>query len=459
MNEYTQFIERKAHSQNQYGFDPVWMPDFLIDFQEMLTRWAIVKGRGAIYADCGLGKTPMSLVWAENIVRQTNKPVLILTPLAVVQQFTREAAKFEIECSRINGGSPPKAGIFVTNYEKLHLFNADEWIGVDLDEGSAIKNFTGSRRAAVTAFLRKIPYRLLCTATAAPNDYTELGTASEALGELGLTDMLGRFFTNSEGKGSKISRGRQFGKVNKWRFKGHAEKPFWQWICSWARACRKPSDLGFDDAAFVLPPLIENDHVVKPRTKQPGRLFDIAARNMREEREERRRTIPERCEKAAELAASHSGHIAVWCHLNNEGDLLQRLIPDSRQIKGSQSDDEREEIYEAFSSGQLKRIVIKDKIGAFGLNWQHCARIIRFATHSYESDYQAVRRCWRFGQRNAVTVDRIMTEGEEGIRDNLRRKSRQADRMFTELVSFMNDAMRIDHRYEAKEMELIPSWL
>ena len=452
---YQEFLEKKSHTGNSFGFEPIWMPDFLIDFQAALTHWSIIKGRGAIYADCGLGKSPMALVWAQNVVRKINRPVLILTPLAVVQQFTREASKFQIECERINGGPPTKPGIFVTNYEKLHLFDPEDWGGVDLDEGSAIKNMAGSRRAQVTTFLRKVPYRLLCTATAAPNDYTELGTASEALGEMGLSDMLSRFFRDDAGRA--IAQGGRFNA--KWRFKGHSEKPFWQWICSWARACRKPSDLGFSDARFVLPPLIENDHVVIPRTKQPGRLFNIAARNMQEEREERRRTIPERCEKAAELATSNESPVVTWCHLNDEGDLLEKLIPESRQIKGSQCDDEREEIYEAFGMGQLKRIIIKDRIGAYGLNWQFCSRVIRFATHSYEADYQAVRRCWRFGQDNPVTVDRIMTEGEEGIRDNLRRKSQNADRMFTELVGFMNDALRIDRRSNFIEKETVPAWL
>lgn len=455
---YLAFLEAKAQLGTAHGFDPNYLPDFLFPFQKSMTEWSLRMGRSGMFADCGLGKTPMQLVWAENVIRHTNRPVLILTPLAVAQQTLREAAKFSVDCVRLNQAFPRSAGarVYVTNYEKLHHFNPDDFSGVVCDESSAIKAFDGKRRAEVTEFLRTVPYRLLCTATAAPNDYIELGTASEALGEMGQMDMLGRFFKNDQ---NNAATGRQWGSASQWRFKGHAEQAFWKWVCSWARACRKPSDLGFDDDGFALPKLTEREHVVETRTKAPGMLFALPASNMWEEREERRRTISERCEMAAELVSGTKRPAVVWCHLNAEGDRLAETIKDGRQVSGSDSDEAKEDAYEAFATGALRVLIIKPKIGAWGLNWQHCSHVVTFASHSYEQYYQAVRRCWRFGQKRPVVVDLVATEGERGIKENLRRKSEAADRMFTELVAHMNDAMRLERgvRYE-KEME-VPQWL
>jgi len=429
----------------------------MFDFQSWLTEWNIRKGRSASFADCGMGKTPMQLVWAENVVRHTGKPVLDITPLAVTRQTESEAAKFDIDAKRSRDGRIEGARIWITNYEKLHLFEPSQFGGVVCDESSAIKSFDGKRRSVVTEFLRKIPYRLLCTATAAPNDYIELGTSSEALGELGYMDMLNRFFRNDNN--TSDTKGRLYGSGRGWRFKGHAEQGFWRWVCSWARAIRKPSDYGFNDGPFVLPELIEQEHVVTTRKLADGMLFALPATNMREEREERRRTIPERCEKAAELVVGTRKPSVIWCHLNDEGDLLERLIPGARQIAGATDDDEKEELYEAFGSGQLENLIIKPKIGAWGLNWQHCDHVVTFASHSWEQYYQAVRRCWRFGQKNPVTVDLIATEGEQGIKENLRRKSDQADRMFASLVDHMSEALAIDRTHEFTEKVGVPAWL
>lgn len=464
MEDYRRFIERKLQYGKDSGFNPVWMPDFLFDFQKHLVEWACLKGRGAILADCGLGKTPMFLTWAENVVRKEAGRVLVLTPLAVSHQTVEEGEKFGVEVHRSRDGKIGGAGIYVTNYERLHYFNPDDFTGVVCDESSAIKNFNGKRKAEVTEFMRTIPYRLLATATAAPNDYTELGTSSEALGELGHMDMLARFFRNDAGTcdtktlhrrppshGGPLKAG--------WRFKGHAEHPFWRWVCSWARACRKPSDLGFSDERFALPPLVEREHIVEARTLADGMLFSLPATNLQEEREERRRTIQERCEQAASLVIGSGEPSVTWCHLNDEGDLLEKLIPGSRQIAGSTDDDEKEELYEAFRHGQLKDLITKPKIGAWGLNWQHCGHVVTFASHSYEQYYQAVRRCWRFGRKDRVIVDLIASEGERGAKENMRRKSEAADRMFTNLVAHMNDALKIERSTEyTKEIE-VPSWL
>jgi hypothetical protein len=457
---YAAFLESKSQVGEGHGFDPEWMPDFLFPFQHALVDWAVRQGRSGMFADCGLGKTPMQLVWAENVVRETNRSVLILTPLAVAQQTVREAVKFGIDCRRSAGLLQPGAHIVVTNYEKLQHFRPEDFAGVVCDESSAIKAFDGRRRAEVTEFLRTVPYRLLCTATAAPNDYIELGTASEALGEMGQMDMLGRFFRNDQNNSAmKASYRTTAGGPMKWRFKGHAESAFWKWVCSWARACRKPSDLGFEDDGFILPALTEREHVVETRTAAPGMLFALPASNMWEEREERRRTLAERCEMAAQLVADTKQPAVVWCHLNAEGERLASLIKDGREVSGASSDEEKEEAYEAFASGQLRVLVIKPKIGAWGLNWQHCAHVVTFASHSYEQYYQAVRRCWRFGQKRQVVVDLVATEGERGVKDNLRRKSEAADRMFTELVAHMNDAMRLDRGARYEKQVGVPAWL
>lgn len=456
MTSYADFLLGKTQDGTLTGFKPLWIPGFLFEFQQALTDWNLRKGKSATFADCGLGKTPMQLVWSENVVRHTNRPVLVLTPLAVAPQTVREGNKFGIEVLR-SDGILKGAHVYVTNYEKLHHFDPSQFSGVVCDESSAIKAFDGKRRAEVTEFMRTIPYRLLCTATAAPNDYIELGTASEALGTMGQMDMLNRFFRNDQNT-SDVNH-RMHGGVARWRFKGHAEIPFWRWVCSWARAVRKPSDLGFADERFQLPALIEREHIVETRTLADGMLFSLPASNMQEEREERRRTIPERCEMMAELVRNTGRPFVIWCHLNDEGDLLEELIPDCKQIAGFTPDDRKEELYEAFAAGQLRGLAIKPKIGAWGLNWQHCAHVLTFASHSYEQYYQAVRRCWRFGQTRDVVVDVVATEGERGVKENMRRKSDAADRMFSQLVLHMNQALRVDAGLKFEEQTEVPAWL
>jgi hypothetical protein len=461
--DYQEFLQRKSQLGTFDGFDPVWMPDFLFDFQKSIVEWSIRKGKSAIIADCGMGKTPMELVWAQNIVQKTNGRVLICTPLAVSYQFLEEAEKFGIELKRSTDGCPV-SDITVTNYERLHLFNADDWEGVVCDEASILKNYDGVRRGIITEFLKKRKYRLLGTATAAPNDYIELGTLSEALGELGYTDMLTRFFKNDQNTIKPMiyrNRGQSFQALEesgKWRFKKHAEAHFWRWVCSWARAFRRPSDLGFDDGAFILPPLYEQETVIDNTRPLDGNLFSMPAIGLEEQRAERRNTLNERCEKAAELVRNN-GTAVVWCHLNPEGDLLEKLIPGSVQVSGSDSDDKKEEALLGFGKGQFRVLVTKQKIAGWGLNWQHCNHMTVFPSHSFEAYYQGVRRCWRFGQKNPVKVDIITTKGELSVLKNLQRKSDAADKMFTELVSFMNDAQTMDRTNKFTKDEEIPTWL
>jgi len=449
---YKQFLSTKCQEGNGCGFDPIWLPDWLYDFQRLLVEWSIRMGRSAIFADCGLGKTPMQLAWAENVVMKTNKPVLILTPLAVSHQTIREAEKFDVEAERsVDGWVAPN--ITITNYERLHYFKPEDFSGVVCDESSIMKNFNGKRKAEITEFMRTIPYRLLCTATAAPNDFFELGTSSEALGYLGYTDMLTRFF-KQEQKKDYLGWGRPA-----YRLRGHAEEPFWRWVCSWARVCRRPSDLGFDDSRFVLPPLIEREHSIKNSTPRAGMLFSSPAKGLQEQREERRITINERCERAAELAIDHDGATVLWCHLNSEGDLLTKLIPGALQVAGSMDDEKKEERLLAFQAGELKILVTKPKIGCFGLNWQHCHNVVTFPSHSWEQYYQAVRRCWRFGQDEDVVVNVITTEGERGVMRNLQRKAKQADVMFEALTTYANQALHIERGNGFNIERKLPLWL
>ncbi len=455
MTDYAEFLAKRAQLADSGGFDPVDLPGHLFDYQANLVEWAVRKGRGAIFADCGLGKTPMALAWADQIHKHTGKPVLFLTPLAVGFQIATEADKFGHDAALSRDGRIP-APITITNYEQLEKFDWAKFGGVVCDESSAIKAFDGTRRAEVTEFMRRIQYRLLGTATAAPNDYIELGTSSEALGYLGYMDMLTRFFVNDQR--SVSSRGRDMGgKAIDWRLKGHAEEPFWRWVSSWARAMRKPSDYGYSDDHHHLPALVVNETKVDAARPAEGTLFDVPAHGLREEREENRRTLRERCEAAA--AAISDAEISVaWCHLNDESSLLAELIPGAVEVAGSESPEAKEEKLAAFTRGEISTLVTKPAIGAWGLNWQHCHRMTYFPSHSYEQWYQAIRRCWRFGQRNEVTVDVITTEGGSRVLANLQRKADAADRMFTALVEHMNHARAIDaHRYNTP-LE-VPAWL
>jgi hypothetical protein len=450
MSDYATFIQHKEDHGAAHGFEPLWMPGFLFDFQQSLVDWAVRKGRAAIFADCGMGKTPMQLVWAENVIRKTNKPVIILTPLAVSGQTLREAEKFSIEARRADPAVYPR-GIQVTNYEKLHLFNAANYSGIVCDESSILKNFRGTRKAAITEFARRIPYRLLCTATAAPNDWMELGTSSGALGYLGYMDMLTRFFSRRQTYA--LTRG------NEWHLKGHAEEPFWRWVTSWARAGRRPADLGFDDDGFILPPLEEHHTLIRAARPRDGMLFDIAATSFHEEREVLRRTIQERCETAAEKVAEHDISM-VWCHLNDESKTLKHLIPNSVEITGSDSDEKKERSADWFCNGtERQRVLIsKPRIFGFGMNFQHCSHMTYFPTHSYEQYYQATRRLWRFGQKSPVAVDLIYTDGGERMMENLARKSAAADEMFVRLVRFMNQSTHIESVYNQNAVE-VPTWM
>lgn len=449
---YSDFVRRKSQMGGSFGFAPTFHHPKAYDFQSHLTDWAVEQGRAAIFADCGLGKTLMQMTWAQNVIERENKPVLIIAPLMVAVQTAEEATKFDFEAARsLDGKFKPGARIVTANYERLHHFDYNDFAGVVCDESSIMKNFDGARKSEITEFMRQVKYRLLCSATPSPNDYIELGTSSEALGQLGYMDMLAMFFKNDEDSLHPMSMG------SKWRFKTHAQKDFWRWLCSWARAVRKPSDLGFDDRDFVLPALHEVEHVVESGIRS-GDLFAMPATNLHEEREERRITIDARCEKAAELVAGAASSVS-WCHLNAEADRMVSLIEGAEQISGADKDERKEELFNAFRHGELKHLVTKPKIAAYGLNWQHCAKMTYFADHSFEQYYQAVRRLWRFGQGQPVTVDTITTQSLIGVTKNMKRKIAQSEAMFTLMVEQMNDALLINRFKDHTVNQELPSWL
>jgi hypothetical protein len=345
--------------------------------------------------------------------------------------------------------------VTITNYERLEKFDTAAFGGVVCDESSAIKAFDGKRRAIVTEFLRTHKYRLLCTATAAPNDYIELGTSSEALGRLGHMDMLARFFTNKTK--SSAPMGGRFGRTTEppWRFKGHAEEAFWQWVASWARAIRRPSDLGFADTGFELPPLEQHQHVIGGMVPPGGAPSEAVG--LREERAEARRTLIDRCEQAAVLLAG-AGSAVAWCQLNDESMVLSNIIGGAVEVSGSDSIDAKEEALTAFSRGEIRVLVTKPSIGGWGLNWQHCNRMTFFPSHSFEQYYQAIRRCWRFGQTRPVQVHIVTTSRAGGALASLQRKSLQADRMFEALTTHMRNATHIDRSHTYDLPVEVPKW-
>ncbi len=775
---YSEFLKTKESQNQKAGFKPLWIPDFLFDFQKALVDWTVWKGQGAIFADCGLGKSVMEMVWAENVVRKTKGCVLLLTPLAVGTQMIEEAKKFGIEGVKRSRDGQLKSRIVVANYERLHYFKPGDFSGIICDEcfppdtkisvfnldksltskyirdirvgdpiynvcgedyvkgtakrrvkrairlevrgrkvtcsenhpfltvygwrpakdirsgdylletGSAmcllrgvipsairsqqmakilqhvllsemedastrnssksslsrsgketrpislqmekqqpsqgnkrkkafcktesngescfsskddrnkdskwdttpverekrrertiyktptnslpgsrkrlafriscanrvqsnipnsiqggyskqekkdsnrnrwfwscqqketdkgpketmlpgivrvdsveileqghpdlekyreadgfvyfydlqatrhpsytveglcvhnsgiLKNFDGATKNAINLFARKIQYRLLATATPAPNDFIELGTSSEALGYLGYMDMLGRFFKNDQNNCATSTRGR-FKEATKWRLKGHAHQSFWRWVTSWSRSIRKPSDMGFTDGKFLLPKLYEVDHELDIARKKPKTLFTFPAQGLKEVRDERKATIRERCEKIAELVSHTKDFAFVGCNLNVEGDLLERLIPDAIQVSGKDSDDSKEEKLTAFAKRQARVLITKPKIGAWGLNFQHCNHVTYFPNYSYEQYYQWMRRCWRFGQKRPVTVDRVYTRGDRNSMRNLQRKSQQADEMFSSIVREMNNSLSIQNSTKFETDMEIPQW-
>jgi hypothetical protein len=421
--DYHEFLKSKKHLLGEFGFEPTFYPYIAFDFQKEIIKRAVKKGRMAIFADTGLGKTLIQLSIAQNIVEKTNGRVLILTPLAVAFQFELEAEKIGVPDVKQTKDGKITSKIVLCNYERLHYLNPNDYEGVILDESSILKNFQGKIKTQITSFIKSIKYRFFSTATPAPNDYIEFGTTSEALGYLPYMDMLQMFFANNENN----IRPQDIG--SKWYLKPHAKSEFFSWVNQWSINIKKPSDLGFDDTNYILPNLIENNVFVKNNNNWvingQMMLFNGIAKTMTEVREEQKGSIFSRCEKAFELSENKTS--VYWCNFNDEGDLLNELDKDAIQIKGGQSIDQKEDILNNFSKGEIKRIITKPKITSFGLNWQHCNHTVYFPTWSYEQYYQSIRRFWRFGQKNEVTVNRILSDGQIRVLDALSYKTEKAN--------------------------------
>lgn len=456
MIEYRKFLSRKKHSQIDFGINFNWLPDQLFDYQKHVSIHSIKKGRCALFIDTGLGKTLIELTVAKNFVQATNKPVLIITPLAVAFQFIAEAEKFGIDDIEYSRDGKYTRKIVVCNYERLSYFSVSDFDCVILDESSILKNFDGSLKGQITTFLKKVPYRFLFTATPSPNDFIELGTSSEALGYLGYTDMLGKFFRNNNNNSIDI---RHAG--CEWYLKPHAEKDFWRWVSSWSISMRKPSDLGYSDERHQLPALIERQTVVRNRTplsiNGQTSLFGFPAKNFSEIKAETKATIRDRCETAVQLAQSYPVSV-YWTNLNEEASLIGQIDSSSVEIKGKMKLEEKEEVLLSFAKGQINKLITKPSITAFGLNWQHCSHTTYFPTYSYEQYYQSIRRFYRFGQQNPVTVDLVLSDGHSRIMDSLLAKKDKANEMFDNLIRQTNSDFAIEKREFNKPVTL-PSFL
>jgi len=445
---YKKFIRGKERKSKVSGFDAEWIPQIAFDWQEYLINWACKKGRSALFEECGCGKTIQQIAFAQNVLCKTNKPALILAPLAVGEQTCREGEKIGIDINHTKDGTIT-SGLNISNYERLHYFNKDDFSCVVLDESSIIKNFAGKFRDDITTFMKDIPYRLLCTATPSPNDFMELGTSAEALSEMRRVEMLSTFFTHDSKE------------TQKWILKGHGEKPFWQWLATWSRAIRRPSDIGFDNGNFILPSLDMVQHTVNSKTL-PGKLFVTEAKTLDDQRSERKDTAQERCQVTADIANNTNNPFLAWCSFNYEADLLHKLIPGSVNVQGSDKDTVKEQKLMDFSKGNTRVMITKPSIAGFGLNWQHCADMSFFPSHSHEQFYQSVRRCWRFGQSKDVTCNIITSEAESAVLDNMRRKEKQAEELFNGIISGMHDYQTKDiftYGYKPLDKMEIPKWL
>lgn len=455
---YEDFLLSKKHSSINNGIEPNFYPNDMFDYQKHITEYAIKKGRCAVFLDTGLGKTIIQLTIAANYAKHTNNPVLIITPLAVAFQFIKEAEKFGIDDISYSKNGQYKTKIVVCNYERLEHFNANNFDCVILDESSILKNFEGAIKNQVTTFLRKVKYRFLFTATPSPNDYIELGTSSEALGYLGYTDMLTKFFKNNQ---NTIKSSGQHRAGEEWYLKSHAEKDFWQWIHSWSISMRKPSDLGFPNDSHILPELYEIETIVNNDNpldvNGQSQLFNMPAKNFFEIKSEVRNTINKRCEKAYEKTIDYDTSV-YWVNLNDEASIIKSLDKNCVEIQGKMDIDEKEDILLSFSKGDIKKLITKTSITGFGLNWQHCNHTTYFPTYSYEQYYQAIRRFWRFGQKKPVFVDLILSDGQTRIMQSLLAKKEKATKMFEELTKQTNTDFRITKKEFNKQIQL-PSFL
>ena len=455
VTDYAAFLDAKRIAATPVGFDvsPDAINERLFPFQRDIVRWAAKRGRAALFMDCGTGKTAIQLEWARLVTERAGGDVLILAPLAVAAQTGREGDKFGIPVTVCRTADDLRPGINVTNYERLHHFTPDRFAGIVLDESSILKGFDGTVRKQITAFARSIHYRLACTATPAPNDLIELTNHAEFLDIMSGKEMIALFFTQDGNT------------THAWRLKGHARDDFWRWMASWSVAVRAPSDLGYDDGAFTLPPLRMHSQVVaSPVTA--GRLFAMEAQTLTERRQARRESIADRVDRVASLVNGSDAPWLIWCDLNAESRALTRAIPDAVEITGADSPERKEQALLDFIDGRVRVLVTKPSIAGFGVNLQHCARMAFVGlSDSYEQLYQAIRRCWRFGQNQPVDVHVITAEAEGAVVANIERKERQAAEMMAEIVRYMHHELsaaasaRHEMTYAPAVPMIAPAWL
>jgi DNA modification methylase len=429
--DYESFVAGKRRSEVATGHNPGALNDHLFDFQHAIVSWAVRRGRAAIFADTGLGKTLMQLSWADEVASHTGGIVLVLAPLAVSEQTIEQGATFGIDVRRVpQGGSPDSPGVWITNYERMDAVDFTTLHGLVLDESSILKAHDGKTRQRIIDAAQGIPYRLSCTATPSPNDFEELGNQCEFLGVMSRTEMLATYFVNDTGD------------TGTWRLKGWGASKFWEWMGAWAVVLRNPSDLGFDGSRYELPPLQYFEHVVETESLVDD-LFSRPAMGLAERRKAQRDSIEHRCNALAEVVNADTNEPwLIWCHLNDEADLLAELIPGAVNVQGSDSPELKAKNLMAFTHGQIRVLISKPKIAGFGMNWQHCARMAFVGLDdSFEKFYQAVRRCYRFGQKRSVQVHLFTAENEGQILANLKRKEVQHHEMSANMIEHMKDIM------------------
>lgn len=425
MNDYETFLSGKASIVESCGFEPSDVNEMLYPFQADIVRWACRKGKACVFADCGMGKTAMQLEWAHQVSEFTNGGmVLVVAPLAVSAQTVREGRKFGIEVNQCRDSSEMVSGINITNYEKLHKFDGGAVDGVVLDESSILKSYSGKVRNQIIDMFKAVPFKLACTATPAPNDYMELGNHAEFVSAMSRTEMLATFFTHDGGNTSK------------WRLKGHAVDRFWDWVSQWAVTVTSPSDLGYDAGCFDLPELEINTIVVESDSPvDDTRLFAVEAVTLSDQQRARRTTIELKGDRIAQRVNSDDSQWLIWCDLNAESEYLANSIPDAWEVRGSDSDEYREKAMLGFADGSVRVLVTKPSIAGFGMNWQNCNHMAFCGlSHSYEQFYQAVRRCWRYGQTLPVEVDVVVSDQETAIVSNVISKRDASDEMQTQMT-------------------------
>jgi len=451
MRKYDDFINSKSRAFENMGIDVdrnTLNPN-MFEFQKDIVRWALKKGRAAIFAECGLGKTLMQLSWADEIHKHTGGKILILAPLAVAPQTKEEGEKFGISVNICESQDDVVDGINITNYEKIDKFTGNSFQAVVLDESSILKSFTSSTRNKLIDNFSKVPFRLACTATPAPNDHMELGNHSEFLGVMTRAEMLSMYFVHDGGNTAK------------WRLKGHAEDVFWNWMASWAVFIDNPKNLGYDADGYDLPKLNINEIIVD------GDEVITETLTLTQRRQARKDSLELRCRAAADLVNSSDEQWLVWCDLNDESAMLKSLIYNAMEIKGSDKASHKTSSMLNFSGGLIKCLVTKPSIAGFGMNWQQCHNMIFVGlSDSYEKYYQAVRRCYRFGQKNEVNVYIIISAKEGAVKANIERKQEDAKKMQDAMVKLTKEVTkkelqvttRIMTEYVPKVKMMLPNW-